>query len=151
MSHDMAHLLAFIQFDLQRGHLDLDWERILPLATQAPLGMSYRTQQVTEEKHRKTSEKLCPSSGNYPIRPVSMEMASTCLDKPILRSIIIHHHPSSSPHPLPCSAVPSFPFPALSWVMVQIPMAPSKVPRTSAALGPLGVRSTRLMTNMTND
>lgn len=25
------------------------------------------------------------------------------------------HHPSSSPHPLPCSAVPSFPFPAPSW------------------------------------
>jgi hypothetical protein len=27
----MAHLLAFIQFDLQRGHLE-DWERILPFA-----------------------------------------------------------------------------------------------------------------------
>jgi hypothetical protein len=68
----------------------------------APLGMSDRTQQVTEEKHRKTSEKLCPSSGNYPIRPVSIcSMASTCLDKPILRSII-HHHPL-----IPC-LVPQF-------------------------------------------
>ena len=72
------------------------------------LGAPRNVLQNPASHRRKTSkniEKLCPSSGNYPIRPVSMEMASTCLDK----DPQIHHHPSSSPHhPLIPCLVPQF-------------------------------------------
>ena len=116
------------------------------------LGAPRNVWQNPASHRRKTSKNIGKTMSIFWKLPHSTCFNGDGLDMPRQADPQIHHHPSSS------IVIPSSPalfrssIISISCSFLGRPDSNgSKVPRTSAALGPLGVRSTRLMTNMTHD